>query len=221
MNREILKLYFVAGSQDCRHLKGDAAEHLLEILQQALQAGIRCFQFRDKGEYSLESDPIAQKALAQACQQLCQRYHVPFIMNDMVELAYELGADGIHVGQGDQSIIDIRKHCPKEIILGLSINTLAQAKLWNDVIAVDYFGVGPIFPTQSKNNHNPPVGLDFIQMLRQNQIDKPIVAIGSVKPQHVATLRQNGADGVAVISAITQATNISASVTQLLQGVTA
>lgn len=218
MQREILNLYFVAGSQDCQHLAGDAATHLLDILQHALQAGITCFQFRDKGQGSLQHDPLAQKQLAHACQQRCQRYQVPFIMNDQVELALELNADGIHVGQSDQSILEIRKRCPSHMILGLSVNTLAQAKLWNDVEAVDYFGVGPIFPTQSKSNHNPPVGLDFIQTLRQNQIDKPIVAIGSVKSQHVATLRQNGADGVAVISAITQASDIPASVAELLQG---
>lgn len=211
---QMLRVYFVAGSQDCRHLGADAADSLLCVLEKALKAGISCYQFRDKGTGSLEHNPTAQAQLAQACLSLCRQYDVPFIVNDDVNLACELGADGIHVGQDDVSIHQIRQNCPPDILVGLSINTLEQALLWQNE-AVDYFGVGPIFATASKADHKPPVGLDFIKQLRQHGITKPIVAIGSVKACHVAALRQNGADGVAVVSAITQADDIDKAVQAL------
>ncbi len=211
---QMLRVYFVAGSQDCRHLGADAADNLLCVLEKALKAGISCYQFRDKGTGSLEHNPTAQAQLAQACLSLCRQYGVPFIVNDDVNLACELGADGIHVGRDDVSIHQIRQNCPPDMLVGLSINTLEQALLWQNE-AVDYFGVGPIFATASTPDHKPPVGLDFIKQLRQHGITKPIVAIGSVKACHVAALRQNGADGVAVVSAITQADDIDKAVQAL------
>lgn len=212
---KILNLYFIAGTQDCRHLAGNRSEHLLNILHQALQSGISCYQFRDKGVFSLQDNPSEQKQLAKECQRLCQRYGVPFILNDMVELAFELGVDGIHVGQGDKSIIDIAQEMPKPMILGLSVNTLEQARYWNSIPQVSYFGTGPIFPTQSKSDQKPAVGIEFPKTLRQAGIQKPFVAIGGITHQSAQTLRTYGANGVAIISAITQADNITTAVEQL------
>ena len=96
--QEILPLYFVAGTQDCRHLGDNPAENLLFVLKQALEGGITCFQFRDKGKFSLENSPTEQRALAIKCRDLCRRYNVPFIVDDNVDLALEIEADGIHVG---------------------------------------------------------------------------------------------------------------------------
>lgn len=95
---KMLQVYFIAGTQDCRLLNGQPEQNLLSILHQALAAGINCFQFRDKGAYSLASDPARQKQLALACRDLCRQYHVPFIVNDDIDLALEIEADGIHVG---------------------------------------------------------------------------------------------------------------------------
>lgn len=218
---DILKLYFVAGSQDCQHLGNDSSarsEALLSILYNALSAGITCFQFRDKGALSLQDDPSTQTLLAKDCQKLCKAFGVPFILNDMVELAFELGADGIHVGQGDKSILDIAKEAKKPIILGLSINTLEQAHHWDSVAEVDYFGVGPIFPTPSKADHKPAVGLTFPKLLRDSGITKPFVAIGGIKACHTPILSQHGANGVAVVSALTQADNVAQAVQELLSG---
>lgn len=213
--RQMLHVYLVAGSQDCRHLGQNAEQNLLSILEKALKAGISCYQFRDKGEHSLATDLPRQYQLAYECQRLCRQYGVPFIINDDIKLATNLGADGIHIGQSDLYGVDkLDKQLPTPMMVGVSINTLQQASLWQDK-AVDYFGVGPIFATHSKKDHAPPIGLDFIHTLRQNGITKPIVAIGSVKPCHVAHLRQSGADGVAVISAITQADDIDEMVTKL------
>lgn len=210
-----LDLYFIAGTQDCRHVGADPIENLLRVLQQALQAGIDCYQFRDKGKGSLQGDPKAQREAAYACRALCRQYNTPFVMNDEAELAYRLQADGIHVGQGDKSIVQIRQECPKDMFLGLSVNTLDQALRFENEAAVDYFGVGPIFATQSKADHKPPVGLQFIQTLRSHGIKKPLVAIGSVKAEHVGVLRGFGANGVAVISAIAKAPDIAQAVRAL------
>ncbi len=102
MDKSILRCYLVAGTQDCRHLpQYDASQPqqtLLERLEQALKAGITCYQFREKGQFSLQ-DPQQIEQLARQCQHLCKQYNVPFIMNNDVQLAEKLHADGIHVGQ--------------------------------------------------------------------------------------------------------------------------
>ncbi|MBS6021808.1 MAG: thiamine phosphate synthase [Haemophilus haemolyticus] len=214
--QEILPLYFVAGTQDCRHLGDNPADNLLSVLRQALEGGITCFQFRDKGKFSLENSPDEQRSLAISCRDLCHQYDVPFIVDDNVDLALEIEADGIHVGQNDTPVKTIRAKTNKPLIIGWSINRLDEAKIGEEISEIDYFGVGPIFTTQSKENPSPTLGMEFIQTLRNGGITKPLVAIGGVKLEHVKTLRKYGADGVAVITAITQANDIKAT-TQALK----
>ena len=214
--QEILPLYFVAGTQDCRHLGDNPADNLLSVLKQALEGGITCFQFRDKGKFSLENSPDEQRSLAISCRDLCHQYDVPFIVDDNVDLALEIEADGIHVGQSDTPVKTIRAKTNKPLIIGWSINRLDEAKIGEEIAEIDYFGVGPIFTTQSKENLSPTLGMEFIQTLRNGGITKPLVAIGGIKLEHVKTLREYGADGVAVITAITQADDIKAA-TQALK----
>lgn len=206
--QEILPLYFVAGTQDCRHLGDNLADNLLSVLRQALEGGMTCFQFRDKGKFSLENSPMEQRSLAISCQDLCRQYNVPFIVDDNVDLALEIEADGIHVGQSDMPVKTIRARTNKPLIIGWSVNRLDEAKIGEELSEIDYFGIGPIFPTQSKENPKPTLGMAFIQTLREAGITKPLVAIGGVKQEHVKTLRKYGSDGVAVITAITQANDI-------------
>lgn len=213
--KTILPVYFIAGTQDVRHLSGDPAQNLLSVLKQALEAGITCFQFRDKGEHSLANQPIAQKALAQRCQALCRAFNVPFMINDDVALAVELAADGVHVGQGDMSIETVLARTQGKMFVGLSTHSLVQAQLAQANPHIDYIGVGPIFPTQSKKDQDPAVGLDFVAYLRQEGITKPIVAIGGVNAESAPRLLGDGADGVAVISAIARASDIAAVVKSL------
>ena len=214
--RQMLRLYFIAGTQDCPNPSEDRTQNLLLILEQALQAGITCFQFRDKGKNSLEDQPNAQKILAIQCRDLCRRYKVPFIVDDNVALAIEIDADGVHVGQKDMSPIMIRQMTNKPLIIGLSNNTLDDLWRSEQMIEVDYCGLGPVFPTNSKEKHNPPIGLDFVKKARDAGIRKPIVSIGGVKAEHMATLKQNGADGIAVITAISLASDVPKAVKLLL-----
>lgn len=206
-----LKVYLVAGYQD-------AGERFLPILEEALSAGITCFQFRDKGVGSLMNNPTAQEALGRSARALCHQYGVPFIVNDDVHLALKLNADGLHLGQKDASLKKIGHFIPADWLIGLSVNRLEEALRDENNPNIDYFGVGPIYPTLSKTDHEPAVGLKFIQTLRQNGIKKPLVAIGGIKTSDVALLRAFGANGVAVISAITQAENISLAVKGFLNG---
>ena len=191
---------------------------MLSVLRQALEGGITCFQFRDKGKFSLENSLNEQRSLAISCRDLCRQYDVPFIVDDNVDLALEIEADGIHVGQNDTPVKTIRAKTNKPLIIGWSINHLDEAKIGEEISEIDYFGVGPIFTTQSKDNPSPTLGMEFIQTLRNGGITKPLVAIGGIKREHVKTLRKYGADGVAVITAITQANDIK-SATQALKEV--
>ncbi len=210
-----LKLMFVAGSQDFCHIKGgknDRINALLDALELALQSKITAFQFRQKGDLALQ-DPIEIKQLALECQKLCQKYGAPFIINDEVQLALELKADGVHVGQEDMAIEEVMTLCKKRQFIGLSVNTLEQALKARHLDGVAYFGVGPIFPTQSKKDKQV-VGVDLLKKIKDSGVKKPLVAIGGITMHNASKLREYG--GIAVISAIAQAKDKALAVEKLL-----
>lgn len=194
MNKQLLETYFIMGSQD---VVGDP----LSVLEAALQNGITLFQWREKGERCLTGDAYLQ--FAKDCQTLCKRYDVPFIINDDVELAILLDVDGIHVGQDDVDAKKVREQLPHKI-LGVSVHT--QDELQQAIQdGADYVGIGPIFSTQSKKDAKKPVGTIFLTEAAKTTPTLPIVAIGGIQPEHVYDLRQAGADGVSIISAISKA----------------
>ncbi len=206
---------FVAGSQDFYHIKGgknDRINALLETLELALQSKITAFQFRQKGDLALQ-DPTQIKRLALECQKLCQKYGVPFIVNDEVQLALELKADGVHVGQEDMAIEEVITLCKKCLFIGLSVNTLEQALKARHLDGVAYLGVGPIFPTPSKKDKQV-VGVELLKKIRDSGVKKPLIAIGGITMHNASKLREYG--GIAVISAITQARDKSLAVGKLL-----
>ena len=202
-----LSVYFIMGSQNCAQP--------LETLERALQAGISCFQFREKGAGALTGD--AYVLFAQTCQQLCKQYNVPFIVNDDVALALALDADGIHVGQNDPAIHTFRE-CAQRKIIGVSVHNETQLE---EAVrgGADYVGIGPIYPTTSKDDAEPPAGPRFLRRARTLYPHLPIVGIGGIHEQNAHIVRQNGADGVAVISAICQSNDIDATIAQLRQEV--
>ncbi|GAA9077185.1 thiamine phosphate synthase [Helicobacter pylori] len=211
-----LKLMFVAGSQDFCHIKGgknDRINALLDALELALQSKITAFQFRQKGDLALQ-DPIEIKQLALECQKLCQKYGVPFIVNDEVQLALELKADGVHVGQEDMAIEEVMTLCKKRQFIGLSVNTLEQALKAHYLDGVAYLGVGPIFPTQSKKDKQA-VGVELLKKIKDSGVKKPLVAIGGITMHNASKLREYG--GIAVISAIAQAKDKALAVEKLLK----
>ncbi|MCQ2623345.1 thiamine phosphate synthase [Helicobacter pylori] len=211
-----LKLMFVAGSQDFYHIKGgknDRINALLDTLELALQSKITAFQFRQKGDLALQ-DPTQIKQLALECQKLCQKYGTPFIVNDEVQLALELKADGVHVGQEDMAIEEVITLCQKRLFIGLSVNTLEQALKARHLDAVAYFGVGPIFPTPSKKDAKEVVGVELLKKIQDSGVKKPLIAIGGINTDNASKLCEYG--GIAVISAIAQAKDKALAVGKLL-----
>lgn len=201
MNKEQLAVYFIMGSINCE-------KEPLHVLEQALKNGVTIFQLREKGEGALIGD--ARVAFAKECQLLCATYHVPFIINDDVELAKEIEADGLHVGQDDMALSLLRADFPNKII-GVSVHNEEELhKAVQD--GADYVGIGPIHATTSKKDAKKPAGVTFLARARQLYKELPIVAIGGMTADRTPAAIAAGADGVAVISAICQSDNIPATV---------
>lgn len=191
MNRKDLAVYFIMGSENCK-------EDPLIVLEDALKAGITMFQLREKGERSLTG--LALETFAKQCQDLCKKFRVPFIINDNVELALKIDADGIHVGQDDAPLTEIRPLFQNKII-GVSVHNEEEMKKAVSGGA-DYVGIGPIYQTKSKVDAKKPAGVTFLQQAREIYNDFPIVGIGGITVNNAKEVLQAGADGVAVISAI-------------------
>ena len=213
--RQALHLYLVAGTQDCNHLDGTPEQNLLGVLEQALQHGITCYQLREKGAGSLQ-DTRKIKRLAEACRDLCRRCNVSFFVNDDIQTALSVGADGVHIGQTDMPVAEAAALCGGKLMIGLSHNTLAEIEASRHNPNLAYGAVGPVFATQSKEKPNPTVGIERIREIRRSGFDRPLVAIGGIKADTAAEVRRAGADGIAVISAITRAPDVGSAVRALL-----
>lgn len=214
-DKSILSLYFVAGTQDCQNQNGNTPQDkLLGVLETALQNGISCYQFREKGNHAL-SDDTKIFELAKACRQLCQDYNVPFVVNNDVALAVRLQADGVHIGQSDMSVSQATKLTQNKLFLGISNTCVAHLQHSLTLTNVDYFAVGPVFYTTSKPDADSPVGVDFVGVARQLIGDIPLVAIGGISADTANVIRSQGADGVAVVSAIASAKDVAGAVKAL------
>lgn len=174
----------------------------LAVLEEVLQAGISCFQLREKGPSALIGDE--KRAFAESCQQLCQQYGVPFIVNDDVELAIEMDADGVHIGQDDENAADVRKRIGAGKLLGVSVHSVEEAIVAKEAGA-NYVGMGPVYPTLSKSDAKPVAGTDKLQEVATLFPDLPIVGIGGITPDNAAPVIRAGAAGVAAISVIASA----------------
>ena len=205
---DMLAVYFISGTQDI--IKGS----LFSVLEEALQAGITCFQYREKGTGSL-TNPIEIEETARKCQQLCQKYKVPFLVNDDVELALKIGSDGIHVGQGDQAIEEVVELFQGKIV-GLSCETQKHVELANQFSEISYYGIGPVFGTISKADAVQPIGLEKLDRYAKIS-EKPVVAIGGISTKNSQAVLNTAVAGVSVISAITRAESISQAVHRLKQ----
>ncbi|MFS1511117.1 thiamine phosphate synthase [Chengkuizengella sp. SCS-71B] len=186
-----LKLYFVMGSVNC-------LKHPVEVLSEAIKGGITMFQYREKGNGALQGEEKLQ--LGKKLQSLCKQNDIPFIVNDDINLALELDADGIHIGQEDGDISKTRKLIGTKI-LGVSTHDLFEA---TEAVGLgaNYIGVGPMYETTTKLDTNEVAGPDMIRQLRQNNIEIPIVGIGGINQNNIKSVIKAGADGVALISAI-------------------
>ena len=183
-----LELYAVTD----RHWLGN--QTLLEQVQEALDGGATCIQLREK---QLDDKTFLQEAIE--IQKLCKQYQVPFIVNDNVEIAKDMHADGIHVGQSDMEALDVRKALGNDVILGVSAQTVEQAKK-AEAHGADYLGVGAVFPTGSKDDADD-VSHETLKAICE-AVSIPVIAIGGITQDNVKELAGSGIVGIAVISAI-------------------
>ena len=183
-----LELYAVTD----RHWLGN--QTLLEQVQEALDGGATCIQLREK---QLDEENFLKEAIE--IQKLCKQYHVPFIVNDNVEIAKDMHADGIHVGQSDMEALDVRKALGNDVILGVSAQTVEQAKK-AEAHGADYLGVGAVFPTGSKDDADD-VSHETLKAICE-AVSIPVIAIGGITQDNVKELAGSGIVGIAVISAI-------------------
>ena len=204
-NKELLKLYFICGTTTC------LGKDLYTVVEDALKGGITLFQFREKGKGALEGKEKLELAIK--LKNLCKKYNVPFIVNDDIELALEIDADGVHVGQDDLGVDEIRKLMPNKII-GLSIGNEEELKQ-SKVEYVDYVGVGPVYVTQSKDDAGGAIGYEGLELMRKLLPEMPLVAIGGIQTQHIKDVMKTNVDGVSIISAISYSDNIEKTVREM------
>lgn len=180
---------------------------LYSQVELALKGGATMIQIREK-----DLDENAFLKEAEQIQSLCAKYCVPFIVNDNVELAVKIGADGVHVGQSDMAAKDVRALIGKDKILGVSAQTVKQA-LEAQKCGADYLGTGAIFPTGSKDDAQ----VLGVQTLKEicSAVNIPVVAIGGISKDNILELKKSGIAGVSVISAIFAQNDIVAATAEL------
>lgn len=169
-------------------------ETLYSQVEKVLKGGATFVQLREK---NLDEDAFLKEAIE--IQKLCKEYHVPFVINDNVDIALEMNADGVHVGQSDMEALDVRAKLGPDKIIGVSAQTVEQALLAQQHGA-DYLGVGAVFKTGSKADADD-VSHETLKAIC-DAVDIPVIAIGGITKENVHELKGSGICGIAVISAL-------------------
>ena len=167
---------------------------LYSVVKESLDGGVTFLQLREK-----ELDEVHFLEEAKELQQLCREYQVPFIVNDNVDIAISMNADGVHVGQSDMEAGDVRAKLGPDKIIGVSAPTVEQAVL-AEKHGADYLGVGAVFPTGSKDDADD-VSYETLKAICE-AVSIPVIAIGGITQENVKELAGSGICGIAVISAI-------------------
>ncbi len=206
MPRELdLSLYLVLDAEAC-----ETRENLLRVAEEALAAGITILQLRS---HHRDWKKRLWYETALALKRLCAPHRVPLIIDNEVDIAVAVDADGVHVGQHDLPAFVVRRLIGAEKIIGLSTSDVAQVKKAR-AQPVDYIGMGPVYATTSKADADPPIGLDTLrEMVAEKTL--PGVAIGGIGADNARAVRETGAQGIAFISAICNAPDITAAVAKL------
>ena len=178
-----------------------------QLAEMALRAGIKVIQFREKKMSTKRMFEIAKKL-----RKLTEDYDAILIINDRVDLALAVGADGVHVGQDDLPAEVVREIF--DGIVGVSAHTVEEAKKAERY--ADYLGVGPVFATKTKKDAKEPIGIEGLRKIVQ-AVNIPVVAIGSINRNNVLDVLKTGVAGVAVISAIAGAENPEEEAKKLLE----
>lgn len=190
------KLYAITGEQF------HPGRPMLEVMEQAILGGCDIIQLRDKK--SAKRD-VLEKAIA--LRELTKRHGVTFIVNDHIDIALAVDADGIHLGQDDLPLADARKIVGNKMI-GISTHAIEEARQ-AELDGADYIGVGPVFPTKSKEDVVAPVTTAYVRQVAQ-EIRIPFVAIGGIKLHNVDQVLEAGATRICAISEIVGSSDIQA-----------
>ena len=192
-----LRLYAIV---DPEHAGGRSLPDLAKLVA---AGGATLVQLRDK-----KSDTRAMIDSARAVKAALAPFHVPLLINDRVDVALAAGADGVHVGQTDMAPEDARRLLGPEAIIGLSIKSVALAEA-APIELIDYVGIGGVYATTSKDNPNPPIGVDglrrIVDVFRRRDPKFPSCAIAGINAANAGATIAAGADGVSVISALSLA----------------
>jgi thiamine-phosphate pyrophosphorylase len=181
----------------------------LEMVGQLIRGGAKAIQLRHKLDSKDELFPIAQKL-----KDLCSEHGVLFIVNDYLDIALAVKADGLHLGQKDLPVAIARRLLPIDMILGCSVTSLKQAKA-AEAGGADYIAVGSMYPTLSKETAKV-VGLEMLRRVR-GAVSLPLVAIGGINKGNAGEIAAAGADGVVVISAILGAEDVEEAARQVIK----
>lgn len=183
-------------------------ESLTKVCEEVLENGATFLQIREK-----DLDEEAFEEEAKALKDLCEKYHVPFVVNDNVEIALAIDADGVHVGQSDIKGRDIRSILGPDKILGISAGTVEEA-VAAEKAGADYIGVGAVFGTSTKKDARNL----SVEKLREisKAVTIPVVAIGGINKGNLMDLSGSAVHGVAVVSAIFAAENVGKATAELL-----
>lgn len=192
-----LQVYFISGTQDVELNEN----RLLSVVEEACRGGVTCFQFREKGVGTLVGQQKLE--LAQELKQICAKYNALYVINDDVDLAMAVNADGVHVGQEDMRLKEVRNIVGHKVV-GISLHSMEELHK-TDVIYADCVGVGPMYATSSKPDAQAPCGPNRITELQAEGLILPCVGIGGITLGNAKPVLQAGACGVAVISAIAHA----------------
>lgn len=204
MNTANYHLYLVTDEiERCRY-------GLLETVRRAVEGGVTIVQYRSE---KLSHDEQRREVLP--LQAYLRSVNIPLIINDNVQLAVEIDADGIHIGQNDMPVPEARALIGPGKILGLTVTTKEEMAAVNTEL-VDYLGCGPVFPTITKDDAPPPMGVDgWAELARMSPL--PVVAIGGLNKERTAAIRDTGlAAGVAVVSYICAAENPTLAAQELI-----
>ncbi|WP_040193691.1 thiamine phosphate synthase [Clostridium culturomicium] len=183
-------------------------ESLTKVCKEVLESGATFLQIREK---DLDEETFEEEA--KALKDLCEKYHVPFVVNDNVDIALDIDADGVHVGQSDIKGRDIRSILGPDKILGISAGTVEEA-VAAEKAGADYIGVGAVFGTSTKKDARNL----SVEKLREisKAVTIPVVAIGGINKSNLMDLSGSAVHGVAVVSAIFAAEDVGKATAELL-----
>lgn len=178
-----------------------------EIVREAIAGGAEIIQLREK---QWDKNKINEEAIK--LLKICIENNVLFILNDYVDIALEIGADGVHLGQSDMSIAEAREICGDNLIIGLSTHSIEQA-IKADKEDIDYITIGPIFKTRAKDY---TVGTNIINQIIK-KINKPLIAIGGINKNNINEVLEQGIKSVAVISAVVSSDDVREAARELVE----